>query len=163
VTYGSGKVVAKSDRAHPYIASGEQPFEVILFLEELSSVFDHCREPTTNSGVNILSSGSRCDSGRCCQNLWEDFHATPEGDMIFDRSRFFRLGIEPGGILIGPVADPDVARNALPGTGGVGVAWSKIFPLDRIRRKIVIALYDNGLIDSAMIVSSQVAFMKPSL
>jgi hypothetical protein len=70
----------------------------------------------------------------------ENFHATPEGNMIFDRF-----------------------SRALPVTGGVGVAWSKIFPLDRIRRKIVIALYDNSLIDSAMIVSSQVAFMKPSL
>src|SRR5215831_9906717 len=27
-TYSSGKVVAKSDRAHPYIAREEQPFEV---------------------------------------------------------------------------------------------------------------------------------------
>jgi len=30
---------------------------LILFLEELFSVFDHCREPTTNFGVNVLSFG----------------------------------------------------------------------------------------------------------
>jgi hypothetical protein len=73
--------------------------------------------------------------------------------MILDRfGRLFRLRIVPGGILIGPVADLEVvvARDALPRTRGVRVAWSKIFSLDRIRRKIVIALYDNGLIDSQL-------------
>ena len=58
------------------------------------------------------------------RELFGDFDAAPEGDMIFDRfSCFFRLGVVPGGILIGSIADPDViiACNALPGTGCVGV------------------------------------------
>ena len=83
------------------------------------------------------------------KELRYNFHAAPESDMIFDRfGRFFRLGVVPGGILIGSITDPNmiVARDALPRTCGVGLAWSQILPLDRIRRKIVIALYDNGLI-----------------
>ena len=53
VSYSSGKVVAKSDGARPHIAREEQPFEVILFLEELFSVFDHCREPDHETLVSI--------------------------------------------------------------------------------------------------------------
>src|SRR4029453_13984597 len=81
--------------------------------------------------------------------LLGDFHAAPEGDMIFDRfHRFFRLRVIPSRILIGSITDPNmvVACDALPRTCAVSVAWSQIFPLDRIRGKIVIALYDNGLI-----------------
>jgi len=61
-------------------------------------------------------------------NLWDDFHVAPEGDMILDRfGRFLRFRIVPGGILIRPVADPDVvvAHHTHPGTGSVGIAWSK--------------------------------------
>src|SRR5262249_17443239 len=53
VAYSSDKVVAKSDGARPHIAREEQPFEVILFLEELFSVFDRRRERPRNFGVNI--------------------------------------------------------------------------------------------------------------
>ena len=88
---------------------------------------------------------STVESKELCYN----FHAAPEGDMIFDRfSRLFRLGVVPGGILIGPIADPDVVItcDALPRTGGMVIAWRKIFTLDRIRRKIVIAFDDFALI-----------------
>ena len=83
------------------------------------------------------------------EELFGNFDAAPKGDMIFDGfRRLFRLGVVPGSILIGSIADLDgiVACNALPWTGGVSVAWRKIFPLDRIRWEIVIALDDNGLI-----------------
>ena len=62
------------------------------------------------------------------RELFGDFHAAPKSNMIFDRfGRFLRLGVVPGGVLIGSVADPDmvVTRDALPRTGGVGVLGEK--------------------------------------
>src|SRR5262245_22619534 len=59
------------------------------------------------------------------RRLGDNLYAAPEGNMIFDRfSRLFGRGVVPGGILIGSIADPDVvvACDALPRTGGVGLA-----------------------------------------
>src|SRR6516165_4314332 len=88
-------------------------------------------------------------SWRKNKDLWNNLYAAPEGDIILNRvSRLLRRGIVPGGVLIGSIAYPDVVVtcDAFPRTGAMGFAWKKIFALDRIRRKIVIALDDNGLI-----------------
>jgi hypothetical protein len=63
--------------------------------------------------------------------LLGDFHAAPEGDMIFDRfRRFFRLGVIPSRILIGSITDPNmvVACDALPRTGGMGARLETNIP-----------------------------------
>src|ERR1700737_678665 len=71
-----------------------------------------------------------------------DFHAVPEGDVVFDLSGL-RLGVrvEPRRIRIGLAVDRDrvVARLALPVADRVRVAWPEEFPVDRGRGKIGVA------------------------
>src|SRR6266508_851132 len=81
--------------------------------------------------------------------LFVHLHAAPKSDVIFDLlSRILRLRIVPSGILIRFLADLDVivTRKSLPRTGAVRIARLEKFPLDGIRRKIMIALDDNRFI-----------------
>src|ERR1700682_2274413 len=78
-----------------------------------------------------------------------DFHAVPEGDVVFDLSGLRHwVRIEPRRIPIGLAVDRDrvVTRLTLPVAGGVGVAGLKQLPVDGARREVVIAFDDDRLV-----------------
>ena len=78
-----------------------------------------------------------------------DFHALPKRDVIFDVIRgLFRVRVIPRRVFVHFSVDDDVVitRRALPAADSVSVARLKVFFVDRVRRKIVVAFDDDGLV-----------------
>ena len=83
------------------------------------------------------------------ERLLAHFDAAPECNKPFDLSGgLFRFRIVPSGVWVGFVADLQVVIvcGALPVTGALRIARRKVFRLDRVRRKVVITLDDDGLV-----------------
>ena len=78
-----------------------------------------------------------------------DLHALPKSDVIFDVLRgVFSVRVIPRRVFVHFSVDDDVVitRRAFPSADGVGVARLKIFLVDRVGRKIMIAFDDDGLV-----------------
>src|SRR5262252_8655472 len=78
-----------------------------------------------------------------------DLHALPKREVIFDVLRgVFRVRVIPRRVFVNFSVDDDVVitRRALPAADRVGVARLKIFLADRVRREIMIAFDDDGLV-----------------
>src|SRR5262245_65003855 len=78
-----------------------------------------------------------------------DLHAFPKRDVIFDVLRgVFSVRVIPRRVCVNFSVDDDVVitRRAFPSADGVGVARLKIFLVDRVGRKIMIAFDDDGLV-----------------
>ena len=72
-----------------------------------------------------------------------DFHALPEGYVVFYLSRLrFGIRVVPGGLFIDLIPNHDIviARRSFPAAEGVRVTVTQMFTVYRIRWKIVIAL-----------------------
>src|SRR5258708_2839660 len=75
--------------------------------------------------------------------LTNDLHALPKSDVILDFVGFVLWRrVVPGRVFVGTAVNGDciVAGQTFPGAGGVRLAGSQILALERIGRKVAVAL-----------------------